>query len=107
MKVTVPSDAEVLELEIVIDHNPDNLVVTIDGEPAEYRYSFKTKTVTIDDVTEGQVVDIYSETSEAYELAGEAPIVVNTYPTLQQVKFRINSLDYLPIDRDENGKAIV
>ena len=100
MKVTIPNNADLLELEITIPHNPELLKVTIDGQPVVYHYNAQTSTVTVEDVLEGQIVDIYSETSEAYELAGEAPIEVNTYPTFQQMKFRINSLDYLPIDRD-------
>ena len=99
MKITLPSDADVLELEITIPHSPEKLVVTIDDKPAVYNYSPETNTVSIEDVTKGQVVEIYEQ---PLRLDGEAPIQVTTYPTFQAVKFRINSLDYLPIDRDED-----
>ena len=100
MKATIPYDAEVIQLEITIPFNPDLLVLKVDGVKTT-NYTITDNVVQLTNLKKGQVINIYEETP-SMRLDGEPPIEVNTYPTLQTMKFRIGSLDYLPIDRDEH-----
>ena len=97
MKVTLERDADVAQFEITAQHNPDNLVVKVDGASAEYEYA--NSTVILHDLAEGQTVEI-AEDTPPLKLEGEDPIQVDVYPTITRIKFKINSLDPLPEPAD-------
>ena len=92
MKLTLPRDADYIQLEITAPHNPDKLVVKVDGVVTTFDYA--DSTVTLTDLNEGQMVEVYEETSHTIE--GEAPIEAIKLPNITRIKFRINSLGYLP-----------
>ena len=97
MKITIPRDAEVAQFEIEQELNPNILVVTVDGEEVSFDYS--NLTVTIENVKEGQVVELTEQPVMSIE--GEAPMQVDQYPTITRMKFKINSLDYIPKPAEE------
>ena len=92
MKVTLEQDVDFAQFEIEVQHNPDTLIVTVDSQPATYDYT--SGTVTISDLKQGQVVEITEGAKHTIE--GEAPILADTYPTITRIRFKINSLDYIP-----------
>lgn len=92
MKLTIPNDADYVQLEITAPHKPNRLAVKVDGVITSFDYA--NSTVTLTDLKQGQLVEVYEETSHTIE--GEAPVEVSTFPTLTRIKFRINSLDHLP-----------
>ena len=98
MRVTIPKDADVAQFEIDQQLNLDTLLVAVNGIQVPFTYN--NLTVTIENVKAGQVVDI-EDTSE-YELVGEKPIEVHKAPNFTTIKFRINSLDYIPKLEEDN-----
>lgn len=98
MKITLQRDVDFAEFEIVPEHNPENLRVRVDGQLADYTYNNDTRSVVISDLKQGQVVEIDQPT---LTIEGEDPIVVDQYPTVTRIRFKINSLNYLPEPPDE------
>ena len=94
MKVTLERDVDVAQFEIAVQHNPDYLVVKVDGEEVSYGYSELTSTIELEDLKEGQTVEVTEDTPHTIE--GEAPIQVDQYPTVTKMRFKINSLTPLP-----------
>ena len=92
MKITIPQTADVAQFEIEQELNPNILVVTVDGEEVPFDYS--NLTVTIENVKAGQVVELTEQPVMSIE--GEAPMLVEQYPTITRIRFKINSLQYLP-----------
>ena len=101
MKITIPQTADVAQFEITAPHNPDNLVVKVDGEEVSYGYSELTSTIELEDLKEGQTVEI-TEDTPPLKLEGEAPVLVDTYPTITRIRFKINSLDYIPKPEEDD-----
>ena len=101
MKVTLERDVDVAQFEIAVQHNPDYLVVKVDGEEVSYGYSESTSTIELEDLKEGQTVEI-TEDTPPLKLEGEAPVLVDEYPTITRIKFKINSLDYIPKPEEED-----
>ena len=99
MKVTLDKTVDVAQFEITASHNPDNLVVRVDGELVSYGYA--NNTVELEDLKEGQTVEI-TEDTPSLKLEGEAPILVDTYPTITRIRFKINSLQPLPQPEDND-----
>ena len=100
MKVTLERDVDVAQFEIAVQHNPDYLVVKVDGEEVSYGYSESTSTIELEDLKEGQTVEVTEDTPHTIE--GEAPMIVDTYPTITRIRFKINSLDYMPKAAEED-----
>lgn len=99
MKILIPNAADRAEFEIVAPHNQDHLVVTLDG--VEVDYTYRSGTVIIDGVEAGQTVEITEEPPHTIE--GEAPMLVDSYPTITRIRFKINSLEPLPRIEPEEG----
>ena len=93
MIVTIPKDADFAEFLITAQHNPNYLVVKVDGVITTFDY--EDSTVKLTDLKEGQVVEITEETP-SHTIEGEAPIEAIKLPTITRIKFKINSLGYLP-----------
>ena len=99
MKVTLDKTVDVAEFEITAQHNPNYLQVKVDGAVVPFDYAaaggnLSHSTVTLRNLSEGQTVEITEE--KPHTIEGEKPILVNTYPTITRIKFKINSLDSLP-----------
>ena len=101
MKVTLEQTVDVAQFEITAPHNPDYLVVKVDGELVSYGYSESTSTIELEDLKEGQTVEI-TEEPPSLKLEGEEPILVDTYPTITRIRFKINSLQPLPQIEDND-----
>ena len=99
MTFTIPYDVDTAEFAVDVAHNPDTLRVKVDGVTVEHDYS--SSTIFLHNLKQGQVVEVGEQPMKSIE--GEAPIVATAYPYVTQMKFRINSLDYLPIDREDES----
>ena len=97
MILTMPRDADIVQLEITAKHNPNYLVVKVDNT-AITNYVYENSTVVLTDLLQGQVVEVKEETQHTIE--GEKPMIVDTYPSMTRISFRINSLDPLPKPTD-------